>query len=400
MSPSPSVSSPGSARRRRGRRRRPSRRRRIGAERDLLSSAGRRRRCRRSSSSSCRRSVRSRPGRWRRRVRVLAAVGHAAVVGVGVDRIEVVVAPRRRRRGSTFAAASCRRVEQSLPTSVPSKSPSPSLSASSDVDVPSPSVSSLGFASSPSRTPSSSVSASSGRAEHASSASSARRRRCPGRCVSSARCPSVGSRLAGSITPLRLLSSQPSLAPPSSVSRSTGEVFGAPPSPSTRSAARVGVRRGVAVLAELGAVEQAVVVAVRVEHVDEPVAVGVVVGFGSSPSRSPSSSLSASSGSEPNRLLEPRRSARRRRVSFVWVVAPLPAWVRLAWSTAPSRSWSSAVLAPPLSYRRRAGRSSWRPRRRRAGSGLCDVGVRPAAIEAELGAVEQPVVVAVGVERH
>jgi hypothetical protein len=64
--------------------------------------------------------------------------------------------------------------------------------------------------------------------------------------------------------------------------------------------------------AQLGAVEEPVVVAVGVERVDLPVAVGVVVQLARAPSSTPSSSLSASIGSVPS-ALRSRRSGRRRR---------------------------------------------------------------------------------------
>jgi hypothetical protein len=76
-------------------------------------------------------------------------------------------------------------------------------------------------------------------------------------------------------------SSTPSLTLPSSVSASRGlggrrAAVGVGARSSRRSL--VG-RRGVAVVAELGAVEEAVAVAVGVERVDEAVAVGVVPGL-------------------------------------------------------------------------------------------------------------------------
>ena len=68
-----------------------------------------------------------------------------------------------------------------------------------------------------------------------------------------------------------------------------------------------------AVLAELGAVVEAVVVAVRIERVDRAVAVGVLAGLGSSPSITPSSSVSASFGIRCRCRSRRRPTGRRRR---------------------------------------------------------------------------------------
>ena len=90
------------------------------------------------------------------------------------------------------------------------------------------------------------------------------------------------------------------------MSHSSGEVLVAPRRhrPCTD---RVRLRRGVrAVEAQLGAVEERIVVAVRDRATSiKPSRSTSSDGFGSAPSRTPSSSESASFGSEPSELLEP-----------------------------------------------------------------------------------------------
>ena len=89
----------------------------------------------------------------------------------------------------------------------------------------------------------------------------------------------VGIGLAGVDHAVEVRVLEPSLTPPSSVSGSSGLVVVAPRRRRRRSApAPTSVAGFVAVVAELGAVEQAVVVAVGVERVDQAVAVGVVAG--------------------------------------------------------------------------------------------------------------------------
>ena len=145
----------------------------------------------------------------------------------------VVVAPLSASGVQLLAAGLVSGFEQLRPSSVPSNRPSLSLSSSRMFLIPSPSLSSLGFASSPSSTPSSSESSSFGfEPRELSTASLSPSPSVSVTVLSSPGWPAVGLVSPASMTPFRLLSSEPSLAPPPSVSGSSGLVVVAPPSPS------------------------------------------------------------------------------------------------------------------------------------------------------------------------
>jgi hypothetical protein len=225
-------------------------------------------------------SDRSRPRRSRRRGLVLGAVLHAAVVGVRVERAGGRAGVRVGDE-VPLLATSVSGSAVVTPSSVPSSRPSSSLSGSSALISPSPSLSVPGSAPAVDHAVVVAVGVVRVGADRASS-SSGRPSPSVSFCRSSSRRgPPSGSVSPASILPLWFTSSAPSPTPPSSVSLSSGSVVVSPPSasgmkcPFDASVAAFG-----AVEPELGAVEQAVVVAVRIERVDEPVAVRVLVEVG------------------------------------------------------------------------------------------------------------------------